>query len=112
MRCLLITSNELTTPMINEFVDKILVYEADKSSGKREQRVDIYLSFIGMFPLEKPERDPAEVEEEQRLEAIRAKRREYDRRYQAKRRAKDKALQPVEPRQAPEEIQEQQPKTA
>jgi len=103
---------ELTTPMINEFVDKILVYEADKSSGKREQRVDIYLSFIGMFPLEKPERDPAEVEEEQRLEAIRAKRREYDRRYQAKRRAKDKALQPVEPRQAPEEIQEQQHKTA
>ena len=103
---------ELTAPMINEFVDKILVYEADKSSGKRTQRVDIYLSFIGLFPVEKMERDPYEVEEEQRLDAIRAKRREYNRRYQARRKVKDKVLQPVEPRQAPEEIQEQQPKTA
>lgn len=38
---------ELTTPMLNEFVEKVIVYEADKSSGKRTQRVDIYFNFIG-----------------------------------------------------------------
>jgi len=88
---------ELTAPMINEFVDKIWVYEADKSSGKRVQRVDIYLNFIGEFSLQEatPERDPAEVKEEQRLDALRAKRREYNRRYQAKRHVKDCVLQPV-----------------
>lgn len=41
--------SELTTPMIHEFIDKIVVYQADKSSGKREQRVDVYLNYIGQF---------------------------------------------------------------
>ena len=67
--------------------------------------------FIGMFPLPEKVRDPAEVEEEQRMDAIRAKQREYNRRYQAKRKVKDKVLIPAA-RQAPEEIQEQQTKTA
>ncbi len=40
---------ELTTPMINEFVDKIVVHEADRSSGERTQEVDVYLKFIGKF---------------------------------------------------------------
>jgi DNA invertase Pin-like site-specific DNA recombinase len=40
---------KLTVPMLNEFVEKIIVHEADKSSGKREQKVDIYLNFIGNF---------------------------------------------------------------
>ena len=39
----------LTTPMILEFVDKIVVYAPDKSSGERMQEVDIYLKFIGKF---------------------------------------------------------------
>lgn len=40
---------ELTPAMLHEFVEKVIVYEADKSSGRREQRVDIYLNFIGRF---------------------------------------------------------------
>jgi len=40
---------ELTPAMLHEFVEKVVVHEADKSSGKREQRVDIYLNFIGQF---------------------------------------------------------------
>ena len=39
---------ELTAPILYEFVEKVLVHEADKSSGKREQQVDIpklYRSF-------------------------------------------------------------------
>jgi len=40
---------ELTTPMLNEFIHRILVHEADKSSGERVQQVDIYFNFIGNF---------------------------------------------------------------
>ena len=39
----------LTTPMIYEFVDKILVHAPDRSTGDRTQEVDIYLKFIGKF---------------------------------------------------------------
>jgi hypothetical protein len=40
---------ELTTQMLNEFIDHIDIHEADKSSGIRMQKVDIYLNFIGDF---------------------------------------------------------------
>ena len=41
-------------------MEKIIVHEADKSSGTRTQQVDIYLSFIGKFEL--PESETPEVE--------------------------------------------------
>ena len=34
---------ELTPAMLHEFIEKVIVHEADKSSGVREQQVDIYL---------------------------------------------------------------------
>ena len=34
---------------MNEFIEKVVVHEADKSSGVREQRIDIYLNYIGQF---------------------------------------------------------------
>ena len=37
---------ELTTPMIHEFIDKIVVHEADKSTRGRIQQIDIYLKFL------------------------------------------------------------------
>ena len=37
---------ELTTPMIHEFVDKIVVHEADKSTGDRIQQIDINLKYV------------------------------------------------------------------
>ena len=40
---------ELTPAMLHEFVDKIVVHEAERPRGQRNQRVDIYLSFIGRF---------------------------------------------------------------
>lgn len=55
--------SELTTPMINEFIDKIIVYAPDRSKGPREQRVDIYLKFIGQF--QPPEREPTPEELEE-----------------------------------------------
>ncbi len=47
---------EITTPMLNEFIEKIVVYEADKSGGRRnrKQKVDIYFNFVGQIDLSEP----------------------------------------------------------
>lgn len=39
--------SELATPMIHEFIDRIEVHEADKSTGERTQEIDIYLKYVG-----------------------------------------------------------------
>ena len=39
--------SELTTPMINEFIEKIIVHAPEKIDGDRTQEVEIYLKFIG-----------------------------------------------------------------
>ena len=38
---------ELTTNIVNEFVKKIIVHEADKSSGHRRQTIEIVFNFVG-----------------------------------------------------------------
>lgn len=38
---------ELTPGMLHELIEKIIVHEGDKSSGHREQRIEIYYTFIG-----------------------------------------------------------------
>ena len=38
---------ELTPTMVNEFVKKIIVHEADHSTGKRVQQIEIIFNFIG-----------------------------------------------------------------
>jgi len=53
--------SELSPAMLHEFVEKVIVHEADRSSGRREQRVDIYLNYIGQF--EVPEDYTGEVVE-------------------------------------------------
>lgn len=72
---------ELTTPMINEFVDRIVVHAPDKSSGHREQQIDIYLNFIGNFPIPAEALIAEETPEEKELAEKRAGyRRKYQRR--------------------------------
>ena len=65
--------SELTTPMLNEFVEKILVHEADYSSGERVQEVEIYLNFIGKFevPMPEPTEEELAAEEKCRQKRIR-----------------------------------------
>ena len=77
--------NELTAPILHEFIDKVLVHEADKSSGRREQQVDIYLNYIGQFAI------PYEAESDTESEDKRAMWREYKR----KQRQKNKQEQEV-----------------
>ena len=59
----------LTAAMLNELVDKIVVYERDrKGSIQTTQRVDIYFSFIGNFvpPAEPVDPEVAAAQEEER----------------------------------------------
>jgi len=76
---------ELTPAMLHEFIEKVIVHEADKSSGVREQQVDIYLNYIGQFDvpcwfeIEEEPAAPLTPDEEKR-----AKWREYARKSREK----------------------------
>ena len=79
--------SELTTQMINEFVDKILVHEGKWENYERIQEVEIYLNFIGKFELpqkEAKELTQEELEELEKLRKKREKKREYNYRYMKK----------------------------
>lgn len=81
--------SELTPTMIHEFIEKIVVHEADKSSGERQQQVDIYLNFIGKFDVPMPEPTAEEIEAEEKAFRKREQRREAQRRYAAKQKQKE-----------------------
>ena len=68
--------SELTTPMINEFIEKIIVHAPEKVDGDRTQEVDIYLKFIGRFDLPAPELTPEEEKRQASLHRHRVKSRE------------------------------------
>ncbi|MNO68540.1 hypothetical protein D3C76_593750 [compost metagenome] len=40
---------ELTKSILNELIDKVMVYDAKKINGKRVQRIDIYYRFVGLI---------------------------------------------------------------
>jgi len=90
---------ELTTPMINEFIERIEVHEAvwseatpeNRRMGTRTQRVEVHLKYIGKFEI--PDNRTAEEMEadriaEEKAEERRRKGREYMRKKNA---AKKKA---------------------
>ncbi len=81
--------SELTGTMINEFIEKIIVHEAEVIDHERVQDMDIYLNFIGKFEL-----PPQELSAEEEKELLKLKqRRESQRRYNAKRRQQRKQAQ-------------------
>ena len=73
-----ITFDELTAPMLNEFIEKVVVHEADKSTGDRRQKVDIYFNFIGCFVPPKPEVILTAEEEAKAQKALAARNRERE----------------------------------
>ena len=93
---------ELTTPMINEFIDKVIVHEAEWSEatatqrrkGTRRQQVDVYLKYIGTFDVPDT-RSPEEIEAQRIAEEKLEKRRTYNREYQRRKRAEPQPLEPV-----------------
>jgi DNA invertase Pin-like site-specific DNA recombinase len=75
---------ELTPQMIAEYIDRIVVHEADWTSGERHQQVDIHLNFIGKFDVPTAEPTPEETAAEEEARERRARHREAQRRYVAK----------------------------
>ena len=78
---------ELTTPMIKEFVEKIVVHAPDRSTGQRTQQVDIYFKFIGQFSIPE-ETEQLTPEEQSARDELEAKRAEYRRKYQRRKELK------------------------
>ena len=97
--------DELTTTMINEFVEKIIVHERNrKGSQTSKQKIEIYFNFIGNYELPKEELTEEEeerlkIEEEERKikerkdrlhqnylkRKVNGKQQEYEERYKARR---------------------------
>ena len=51
---------ELTTPMLNEFIDKVIVYERKKINRYQyDQQIEIYFNFIGKVTLPEEETEAA-----------------------------------------------------
>ena len=77
------TFEELTPAILNEFVDKIMVYKAVGSGANRTQDVDIYLNYIGRFVAPEvvveltEEEKLAEAKRQEKLEKKRASNRKY-----------------------------------
>ncbi len=78
---------ELTTPMLKEFVEKIVVHAPDRSTGQRTQQVDICFKFIGQFSIPK-ETEQLSPEEQIVRDELEAKRAEYRRKYQRRKELK------------------------
>lgn len=78
---------EITQTMLNEFIDKIVIFEATGGrTVNRSQRIDIYFNFIGQFVVEDTEEESlSRQEEEKRLAELKEQERK-DRRNETVRR--------------------------
>ena len=79
--------SELTTPMINEFVEKIIVHEPVKIDGERCQEIEIHLRFIGNFQVPPEALTEEELAEIAKAKKKRAKAREHYARQKARKEA-------------------------
>ena len=68
--------SELTTPMLNEFIEKVVVHEGEGRGNSRRQRIDIYLNFIGAFEVPAHIVTPMEAEEQRRQQEEQAEKEE------------------------------------
>ena len=90
--------DELTTPMLHEFVDKVIIHEADRSTGERVQQVDIHLNFVGHFKIPGTEPMPLTLEEQAAEEKRLAKKRHKNkvlREWRAKKRTEKAATNAI-----------------
>ena len=90
--------SELTPAMINEFVEKILVHQAQGKGASRIQEIEIFFNFVGQVDIphkevELTEEEKAALAEQDRR---RAKKAEYNRRYMEKKRRQWKEQQEQE----------------
>ena len=90
---------ELTMPMINEFVEKIVAHAPGRDEyGDRSQEIEIYLSFIGKFDAPLPEPTAEELAEEESQRRKRARyRQKYERKKERNRQIEAGLMEPGEP---------------
>lgn len=84
--------SELTTPMIYEFIDNIVVYAPEKLNGERTQNVDIYLKYIGKFDVPTLEPTQEELAGQASLRDLRARHRESLRLWRQRKKQRESAL--------------------
>ena len=77
--------------MIHEFINKIVVHEANKSTGDRIRQIDIYLKYVGKLDVPMPEFTPEQIKEGKRKRRKRAWRRAYWRRRKEREQAEQEA---------------------
>lgn len=90
---------ELTPRMVQEFVEKIMVYGPGRDeNGERCQRIEITLNFIGNFQIPPEELTPEqEAEEKAQQEKRAAYRRKYQQQKERERMIRDGEIRPGEP---------------
>lgn len=76
----------LTPYMINEFIEKIIIHAADKTSGERVQEIEIHLKFTGGFDIPAQQPTMEELEQIERENIKRQRHRDAANRYNAKKR--------------------------
>ena len=77
----------LTAPMLNEFIEKIVVHSPVWNEGERTQEIEFYFNFIGKFDIPAPELTPEEIAEIE----LRDKKRRMNRIYHQRSRERKKA---------------------
>jgi len=87
--------SELATPMLNEFVERVIVHEGEGRGSNRRMRVDINLNFIGAFEVPADIITPMELDEQRLIQEEQAakeklsKKREQERYEQRKQEARE-----------------------
>lgn len=76
----------LTTSMIYEFIDRIIVHSPTKIGGARTQEIEIYLIFVGKFEVPMPEPTTEELAEQEKAR----QKREYYRQRGKRQREREK----------------------
>ena len=84
--------SELTTPMLLEFVNKVVVHAPEKFNGERSQEVEIYLNFIGKYDVPAPELTPDEQAEEEKKRLHRAANRIAAKKYRDRKKVEDSIM--------------------
>lgn len=98
----------LTTPMLNEFIDKIIIHAPYRDEVDRFQQIDIYFNFIGQFELPEVEPTPEELAEIEKQRQRRLRNKLYTRRYREKKKAERLAAQKAAEQQKKKEKEQKQ----
>ncbi len=85
---------ELTAPVINSFIDKVIAHAPQKVNGQRCMQVEIIFHFIGNFTV--PQLQSLPTEDELRMEARRTKERERNHRKYLRRKERKKEILIIE----------------